>query len=527
MAFRLSTAANLLHRPHLITAEAAQYWAVRLREMDTRAFRRPGRFDALTRKLGLGDQRPLAWDDYDDRESSPPPTRPNAYAPMWMGEPDAQLDWGWSIKDGVAMMEIAGPLVERGGWGWCDFMHGYDTIMAAISEADADERVKGMLIRFDTPGGVVASGIYDLSEFLQARKAKGGAKPLWAICEMACSAGYWIASPFDRVLGTQAGLIGSIGVVMAHENHAAALEKFGVEITTIEAPEGGFKTEGAWWKALSEAGRAALQSDINELFAAFTATVAAGRGSKLTAEKAAALGAQVFPATHSDKARDATALGLIDGVMSEQAAFEALRSEVSASPTLNIPASAGATAAPAASKPANPGATMETSMKRDQRIAAVMAGKTSAKTAEEKLDAINKILNEADGDAEAEGEEEDTGEGEDGGEGGNPPEDDTAARARGAKPAATSAAARPDAATVLAILDLPEASGREKQARKLAETPGMTVEMAKGILAAGPKPSRLAEKVTDPALSGSGADTRSDAKKESDAALRAAGIKVA
>lgn len=521
MAFRLSTAANLLHRPHLITAEAAQYWAARLREIDARAFRRSGRFDALTRKLGLGNRRPLAWDDDDDREAEPAPTRPAAYTPMWMGEPDAQLDWGWSVKDGVAMMEIAGPLVEHGGYGLCDFMHGYDTIMAAIVEGDDDARVGGMLVRFDTPGGPVASGIYDLAAFLQARKAKGGAKPLWAICEMACSAGYWIASQFDRVLAPQAGLIGSIGVVMVHENHAAALEKFGVEITTIEAPEGGFKTEGAWWKALSEESRAALQSDINELFNAFTSTVEAGRGAKLTAEKAKALGAQVFPAAHSDKARDAVALGLIDAVMPEQAAFAALRDQVSGSP---IPAPAGASAASAATSPAKvAGSNMETSMKRDPRIAAVMAGETSAKTAEEKLDAINKILNEGDGDAEADGEEDDTGNGEDGGEGGDPPADDKEARARGAKPSA----ARPDAATVLAILDLPEASGREKQARKLAETPGMTAEMAKGILAAGPKASRLADKVTDPNLSGSGADTRSDAKKESDFAIKVAGIKVA
>lgn len=520
MSFRLSTAANLLHRPHLITPQAAEYWAVRLRELDARAFRRESRFDALARKLGVASSRPMAWDDDGDDDRTPPPTGPIAYAPLWMGEPDKQLETGWSVKDGVAMMNIAGPLVEHGGWGLCEFIHGYDTISAAIDEFDADNSAKGGIVRLDTPGGVVASGIYDLQAKLAARGPD--AKPIWALCEMACSAGYWIASQFNRVLAPQAGLVGSIGVVMVHENYAGALDKAGIVITSIEAPEGGFKTDGAPWKALSEEGRAALQSDINELFAAFGAAVESGRGEKLTAAKAVKLGAQVFPATHSNKARDAVALGLIDAVMPEQAAFLAMRDQVNGAPANIIPATAGATAAPAASRPATTGATMETSMKRDARIAAVMAGTTSAKTAEEKLDAINKILNEADDDAEAEGEEDKPAE--DGGEGEDAPaeEDKSAATAPAAK-----SAAKPDAATVLAILDLPEASGREKQARKLAETPGMTAEMAKGILAAGPKASRLADKVTDPKLAGGNAeDTRSDVKKESDFAIRAAGIAV-
>jgi signal peptide peptidase SppA len=521
MSFRLSTAAKLMHRPHLITPQAAEFWARAMHEIDPRAFRRPGRFDALTRKLGIARAPVLAWDD-DDGEGAPAPTRPVAYAPTWMDEPDKQLDWGWSVKDGIAMMEISGPLVEHGGWGLCEFMHGYDTIAAAIAQADADPSVKAMLIRFDTPGGVVASGIYDLSAALQARGPD--AKPLWAHCEMAASAGYWIASQFDRVLCPQAGLTGSIGVVMVHENYAEHLKECGIEITSFEFPEGGFKTDGAFWKAISPEGAKALQSDINELGAHFLATVEAGRGDKLTAAKAKALGAQVFPAIHSDPARDAKALGLIDDVMSEQAAFEALKAEVSASLLIQIPAPSGSSAAEAA-KPKK-----EMDMKTRAKIAAVLAAKPDAKkTSDDKLDEIRKILDEEE-EQDAEGEDEDVdaegdeyedvpaAEGEE--------EEGTEARQRGAKPSAT-APRKPGAKTVLAILDLPEAKGREAQARKLAETPGMTVETAKGILAAGPRKSSLADKVNDPKLSADApADNQSEVQKEAMAAIRAAGIRL-
>jgi signal peptide peptidase SppA len=521
MSFRLSTAAKLLHRPHLITPLAAEYWSRRMLEIDARAFRKTGRMEAIARKLGLARPPAHAWDDDDAGEGAPAPTRPVAYAPMWMGEPDKQLDWGWSIKDGIAMMEISGPLVEHGGWGLCEFMHGYDTIAAAIAQADADPSVKAMLIRFDTPGGVVASGIYDLSAALQARGPD--AKPLWAHCEMAASAGYWIASQFNRVLCPQAGLTGSIGVVMVHENHAAALEKFGVEITSIEAPEGGFKTDGAWWKAMSEEGRAGLQSDINELFAAFLATVEAGRGDKLTAEKARSLGAQVFPAIHSDKSRDAKALGLIDDVMSEQAAFDALKAEVSAAPPFTgIPAKAGATASQGATKPVAD-ATPIKEPDMSLRAALTALAKAEGEDDETFKSKLKKLIEEDDEKEAAEGEEKEPGEGAEETEEEKEAKAKAAAAAR--KAAATSTAKKPDATTVLAILDLPEAKGREEQARKLAETPGMTAETAKGILAAGPKASRLAGVVTDPKISAAGGPKVTQEEDEDDRAWALAGYR--
>lgn len=516
---RFTKAIQLMHRPQLITAQAAEVYARRIMEIDPRAFRRESRFAAVARKIGLGVDRSRAMEDAGEYVA---PTRPEAYAPLWMGAPDKQLDWGWSIKDGIAMIEIAGPLVEKGGFvGECyEFMHGYDTIAAAIAEADADPSVKAMLIRFDTPGGVVASGIYDLSTSLQQRGA--GAKPIWAHCEMACSAGYWIASQCDNVLAPSAGLVGSIGVVIVHENYAAALKSAGIEITSVEFPEGGLKTDGAWWKALSEEGKAALQSDINELGAAFLATVETGRAGKLTGEKAKSFGAQVFPATHSDKSRDATALGLIDGVMSEQAAFEALRAEVNATLPTPIPAPAGQLAAraapkkPAASAVLTPETPMKTRAEKDAAIAAIVTDRASARTDKEKLEEIGKIV------AEPSDDDTETDPSEDGVDVVEEDPADAAAAARAAKPAAKSAAVDP--AVAQAVLALPEAVGREKLANRLAFKPGMTVEEAKADLLAAPKKSAFTDRVADPALSANGGDAPSQNQKDHAAAFANAGV---
>lgn len=508
MPLRLSKAVQLLHRPHLITETAASALASRLKELDPRAFDRPSRFGAVLRWAGIGEQA---------EPSRAEPRQVDLYCPHWLGEPSKRLDWGGSVKDGVALMQIAGPLLEHGGnVGECyEWFDGYDTIMASIAEADADPDVKAILIRFDTPGGVVASGIYDLSAALQARAAD--AKPIWAHCEMACSAGYWIASQCDRVLAPSAGVVGSIGVVMVHLNYGPALERIGVVTTSIEFPEDGLKTEGADWKALSEEMRAALQSDINEIGAAFLNTVHAGRGDKLTAEKARGLRAGVFPAAHSDPARDATSLGLIDAVMSEREAFEALRDQVAASPIQIRPAAIAPVRQPAARIPKESASQQETDMSLRKALAAL---KTEADPLKFRTQALA-VLAEAEAAEAADGDEECDCAGEEGCECDKPAAETTDAPAAETPPAA----ATDPLARARAILALPEAKGREALAHELAFDAAMTVDRAKTLLGKSEKRSALGDKMKDVTLSADGGKPLTEEQARRAEAFAHAGVK--
>ncbi|MCY1649081.1 hypothetical protein OVA11_19075 [Caulobacter sp. SL161] len=65
-------------------------------------------------------------------------------------------------------------------------------------------------------------------------------------------------------------------------------------------------------------------------------------------------------------------------------------------------------------------------------------------------------------------------------------------------------AAKVNAKVAQAVLDLPEARGREKLAKKLAFQPGMTVAAAKELLASAGKETGLADRVRDPNLAPSG-----------------------
>jgi ClpP class serine protease len=318
-------------RPLLLTPSAAADLAHRLRSLDPRAFERPGRLSAFLRRVGLapgGGQGLRAWDDDGDWAAPPPLEERLAYAPRWAGEIEDQ-GYAWSLKSGVALIGCDTPLVERGEEFCGVVYHGYDTLLLALREALADERVGGVFLRLDCPGGVVGGGLNKLAAFIRDHRASAGGKPIWVFADMACSAAYWIAAQADRILAPSVGYVGSIGAVIVHESRAAMLSEAGVEITAIQFGE--LKTDGAWWAKLSETARASFQSDVDECGRAFLAAVTAGRPA-LTADALMATKAQAFMAEHADPERSGLALGFVDEITDEEAAFEALAALV-ADPT--------------------------------------------------------------------------------------------------------------------------------------------------------------------------------------------------
>lgn len=373
-------------RPLLLTPSAAHDLANRVRGLDARAFQRPSRLGAFLRRVGLSDAGRVSRiqameDDYD----GPPPVPMEdrlAYSPRWLGEVE-DTGFCWSLKDGVALICCDTPLVERGdefcGMVW----HGYDTLLLAMREALADARVRGVFLRLDTPGGVVGGGLPALAAFMREAREAAGGKPIWVYADMACSAGYWIAAQADRVLAASVGYVGSLGAVMVHEDWSAALDQDGIVVTSIEFPEGGLKTEGACWKGLSADGRAALQADINQVGEMFFADVTAGRP-QLTHDAMLSLRADAFMAEHADPARSGLALGLVDEIATEEAAFAALVDHVS-DPAEPVSAAAPGQRASASTPKERPMATRTQAGGKPTRAAQVAAAKKALKLAQANL----------------------------------------------------------------------------------------------------------------------------------------------
>lgn len=144
-----------------------------------------------------------------------------------------------------------------------------------LRQAINDPSVGSVVLDVDSPGGSVF-GVQETADAMRAMMRSSG-KPIVAVANnMAASAAYWLASACDELVCTPSGEVGSIGVIAAHEDLSAALEREGIKVSLITA--GKFKGEGNPFAPLAEDTRGYLQSRVNDYYRAFVASVARGRG---------------------------------------------------------------------------------------------------------------------------------------------------------------------------------------------------------------------------------------------------------
>lgn len=143
----------------------------------------------------------------------------------------------------------------------------------AIRQATKDDSIETILMVIDSPGGEV-SGIEDLGNALFA--ARGIKKTVAVIEDMACSAGYWVASQAEEVWCNRTAWVGNIGVyTVVHDFSKAAAEQ-GVKVTVVKSAER--KGDGVRGAKVEKAAYDHLQELIDTQHANFVAAVARGRG---------------------------------------------------------------------------------------------------------------------------------------------------------------------------------------------------------------------------------------------------------
>jgi signal peptide peptidase SppA len=234
----------------------------------------------------------------------------------------------YPIVDGIAVIEIAGVLIHRGGWiGQSSGQTSYEGIVTQIEAAASDPAVRGIALEIDSFGGEVA-GVFDLADRIRAIR---GSKPVWAfVAEHAFSAGYALASQADRILLPRTGAVGSIGVVVMHADLSGQLDQDGVRVTLVHS--GQHKVDGNPYEPLPENVRDDIQREIDVLRFLFAETVSAGRAGRLSQDAALATEAATFRGT------DAIATGLADEVIDLTRGFARFRESLSApSPTARLP----------------------------------------------------------------------------------------------------------------------------------------------------------------------------------------------
>ena len=244
-----------------------------------------------------------------------------------------------STTSGIAMIGIHGSLVRRNIDAQAQSgLMSYAEIASALDSAASDPSISGILLDIDSPGGE-AGGVFELAQHIREIDA---IKPVWALCcDSAYSAAYAIACAASRVLVTQTGGVGSIGVIAMHVDQSARDAQQGYRFTAVTAGE--CKNELSPHEPMNKASTARLQAEVDRLYGLFVDHVAAMRGIAAKAVRATQAASYFGPEAVDVGLADA--LCASDQVIAEFAAFlssNRVHSLVRASATRVISTSAAA-----------------------------------------------------------------------------------------------------------------------------------------------------------------------------------------
>jgi ClpP class serine protease len=207
--------------------------------------------------------------------------------------------------DQVGFIGISGPITARES----EFSKrvgftALDRLTLDFLALENNPNISHIVALVDTPGGGV-KGVADFAELVA-----GSNKKTIAYSYSAQSAGYWIASAFDKIVANPTGVIGSVGVVATIKTNSKNV----VEIVSSKAP---LKRADV----TSEEGRASAQLLVDDLTEIFIGAVAKNRGvSAETVESDFGRGASISAAR-------ALEAGMIDSVQSLDALVSSLTTE--------------------------------------------------------------------------------------------------------------------------------------------------------------------------------------------------------
>lgn len=174
----------------------------------------------------------------------------------------------------VAVIPLTGVLMPRASlMAQMSGATSLQVIGQVIDAAAADPDISAIVLDVDSPGGSVS-----LTPETGAKvRAAAQSKRVVAVASGMCASGaYWIASQADELVASPSALVGSIGVLAAHEDHQVAEQERGVHTTLIHA--GRYKVEGHPFGPLDDEARAEMQRMVDEFYGMFVGDVAKGRG---------------------------------------------------------------------------------------------------------------------------------------------------------------------------------------------------------------------------------------------------------
>jgi protease-4 len=148
-----------------------------------------------------------------------------------------------------------------------------DPIVKQLKEFREDHDIAAIVLRIDSPGGLVAPS----QEIYEAvKKVRQEGKPV--VCSMgavAASGGLYVACAADSILADPGTITGSIGVIMEFPNAEVLMKKIGVSMSVVKSAE--HKDIGSFWRTMTEEEKKLLQTTVDDVFEQFVDVVSKER----------------------------------------------------------------------------------------------------------------------------------------------------------------------------------------------------------------------------------------------------------
>ena len=151
-----------------------------------------------------------------------------------------------------------------------------EEILDNLDKADKDEKIKGVLLHVDSPGGALAPSI----ELSMAVKRLAEHKPVVAYAAGSMTSGSYYASIWaNHIIANPGAFIGSIGVLFQAPNVSELAKKLGISEQIITAGE--YKQMGTFTREWTPKEKGALKELIDDAYGLFVKDVATARGLNL------------------------------------------------------------------------------------------------------------------------------------------------------------------------------------------------------------------------------------------------------
>lgn len=210
--------------------------------------------------------------------------------------------------DKIAVVEIKGVITQSSG------------VIEEIHQHLADESVKAIILRVDSPGGGVGPSQEIHREIVKAKQKK---KIVTSMGAVAASGGYYVACASHLIVANPGTITGSIGVLMQFSNLEELLKKIGIKGVVLKSGE--HKDIGSPFREMTPEEKRIMQETLDNVHQQFIQAVAEGRsldrtkvvpiadGRIMTGEQAKQLGLVDKMGNLQDAIDEATKLVGIEG----------------------------------------------------------------------------------------------------------------------------------------------------------------------------------------------------------------------